>query len=273
VADRTLNRGTVAWALGRALRLAVATCVVALLLATTLSGAAAERFATTAYLAAIFAAAALALGRFLPAPARVERRTPSSPFPAFLGYTGLVVLFLSVAAGFVSQPGAEAVALAAGAALVVIAVLVRSGALREFNAALARGGVTVAGSRYAVAIALSAFAIGALVGAYNAEGIVTFGYRFAVIATLFVAATLLTPTSAGVFAKTTYVRTIDALDRLARNFVFERTASVAAIVTVAGFVAAAVIPWPFGEAFAVLGYVGAVATALSLILGCRRLRS
>jgi hypothetical protein len=268
-----LNRGTVAWALGRALRLSVAICVVALLLATTLSGAAAERFATVGYLAAIFAAAALALSRFLPAPARVERRSPTPPFPAFLGYAGLVVLFLSVAAGFVSQPGAEVVALAAGAALVVLAILVRSGTLAEFNAALGRGGVTVAGSRYAIAIAVSAFAIGALVGAYNAESVVTFGYRLAVIATLFVAATLLTPTSAGVFAKATYGRTIGALDRLGRTLVFGRTASYAATVTVAGFIAAAVIPWPFGKAFAVIAYVGAVATALSLILECRRLRS
>lgn len=268
-----MNRVTVAWALGRALRLAIATCVIALLLATTLSGAAAERFATTAYLAAIFAAVALALGRFLPAPVRVDRGPASSPFPAFLGYAGLVVLFLSVAAGFVSQPGAEGVALAAGAALVALAVLIRCGALARFNAALQSGGVLVAGSRYAVAIAVGALAIGALVGGYAAEGVVTFGYRLAVIGTLFVAASLLAPTRAGIFARATYARTIGALDRLARSLVFERTASYAAMVAVAGFIAAAVIPSPFGEPFVVIGYYGAVAAALSLIMECRRLRS
>ena len=166
---RALNRATFAWAVGRALHFAIGTCVVALILATTLSGAASERFATTAYLAAIFAAAALAVGRFLP---KTEPEVPAiaaPAFPAFLGNSVAVIIFVSIVAALVSAPAAEGFALAGSAALVVIAVLNRRGVLAAFNAALTRGGPVVAASRYAVLIAVCALAIGSLLGGSNAE--------------------------------------------------------------------------------------------------------
>ena len=269
----SLNRATFAWALGRALRLAIGTSVLALILATTLSGTTAERLATTAYLAAIFAAAALAIGRFLPTGEPDESAVASRAFPTFLIYSIGVVILLSVVAGLVSQPGAEGFALAAGAMLVVVAMLGRCGAITAFSAALTRGGIIAAGSRYAVLVAVCALAIGALVGGYTADTIVTFAFQVAVAATLLIAASLLTPTKAGVFVQKTYARTIATLDRLARSFVFERTASYAAIVAIAAIVPATFLPAAHAEPFAIAAYTAAFAAAFGVAMECRRLRS
>lgn len=270
---RSVNRATFAWAVSRALRLAIGTCVVALILSTTLSGSAAERFATSAYLAAIFAAVALAIGRFLPS-AGSEAPTVTAPaFPAFLTAAAAVVFFVSVIAGLVAQPGAEVFVLVACAALVVFAVLWRCGTIAAFNAALTRGGIVVAASRYAVLVAVCALAIGALLGGYTAETMVTFAFQAAVAATLLIAASLLTPTKAGNFVQKAYVHTIAALDRLTRAFVFERTASYAAIVAIAAIVPASILPEPYREPFAIAAYAAAFAAAFGVAMECRRLRS
>lgn len=268
----SLNRATFAWAVRRALRLAIGTCVLGLILATTLSGPAAERFATAAYLGGIFAAVALAIGRFLPSGVPEESARAFPPFPAFLSYSIGVVFFLSVVAGLVSEPGAEGFALAACALLVVVAVLARCGAITAFNAALTRGGVVAAALRYAVLVAVCALAIGALVGGYTADTIATFAFQVAVAATLLIAALLLTPTKAGIFVQKTYVRTIAMLDRLARSFVFERTASYAVIVAIAAIVPASFLPAGHGEPFAIAAYAAAVAAAFGVAMECRRLR-
>ena len=269
----SLNRATFAWAVGRALRLSIGTCVVALVLATTLSGAAGERFATAAYLAAIFAAAALAVGRFLPKTDSEESRSAVAAFPAFLGNSIAVIIFVSIIAAFVSQPGAEAFALAACAVLVVVAVLRRRGVTAAFNAALTRGGTIAAATRYAVLITVCALAIGSLLGGYTAETVVTFAFRVAVVATLLIATSLVMPTKAGILLQNAYARTIRAMDRLTRAFVFERTASYAAIVAVAAIVPATFLPPGYTEPFAIVAYAAAVAAALGVAMECRRLRS
>lgn len=268
-----MNRATFAWAVGRALRLSIGTCIVALILATTLAGAAGERFATAAYLAAIFAAAALAIGRFLPK-SDAEVSTSAAPaFPAFLGNSVAVIIFVSIVAALVSQPGAEAFALAAFAVLVVVAVLRRRGVTAAFNTALMRGDPIVAASRYAVLITVCALAIGSLLGGYTGEMVVIFAFRVAVIATLLIAISLVMPTKAGILLQNAYARTIRALDRLTRAFVFERTASYAAIVAVAAIVPATFLPAGYTEPFAIVAYAAAVAAALGVVMECRRLRS
>jgi hypothetical protein len=254
-------------------RLAVGTCVVALILATTLSGDGAERLATVAYLAAIFAAVALAIGRFLPSAAPKESAIAAPAFPAFLSNSFVVLVFVSVAALLVSQPGAEVFLLAGCALLVVVAVLLRCGALAAFSTTLTRGGLIVAASRFAVLLAVCALALGAVLGGYAAETIVTFGFRVAVAATLLVAASLLTPTKAGIFVHWAYIRTLAVLDRLTRAFVFERTASYAAIVAVAAIVPATFLPAAYREPFAIAAYAAALAAAFGVAMECRRLRS
>lgn len=270
---RPLSRSVLAWALGRALRFAIGTCVVALLLATTLSGEAAERFATTAYLAAIFAALALALQRFLPRTGAEERSAASAAFPAFLSYSIGVVIFLSIVATLASQPGAEVLALVVAFALVLVAVLVRCGTIAALNVTLTRGGRIVAASRYAVVAVVGALALAALLGGDAAESIVRFAFRLTIVATLLIAASLLAPTNAGAWLQKSYAQTVERLDRFAPAFVFERTASYAAIVAVAAMIQASLLPPPFAEPFAITAYVAAAAAAFGVAMECRRLRS
>jgi hypothetical protein len=266
----SLTRSVLAWVLNRGLRLAIGTCVLALLLATTLSGAAAERFATVAYLTAIFAAFVLALGRFFPAGAE-ERRAPSHAFPVFLGYSLGVVVLLSVTAVLVSQPGAEAVALLAAVALMGTLVLVRCGTLAALNAVLVRGGFLVAVSRYAALAIVVTLAFAAALGS-DADSSAAFAFRLTIVATMAIAASLLAPTGAGLWAQKRYRQTIEELDRLTRDFVFERTAIYGAIVAVAAMVAAALLQQPYGEDFAIVAYLAAAAAAFGVAMECRRLR-
>jgi hypothetical protein len=261
------------WALARALRFAIGTCVVALVLATTLSGETAERFATTAYLAAIVAAIALAAGRFLPV-AAPEKASVSVPvFPKFLAYSTSLAIFLSLAAALVSQPGAEAIAIVACFALVFLAVLVRCGAMAAFNARLVRGGSIVAALRYSVVFGISALAIAALAPSDAVDGITKFAYRLMIFATLVLCISLIAPTRAGLWVQRSSVQTLAWLDKLADALVFERTVSYCAIVAIAAIAVASVLPAPFAEPFAIAAYSATACAAVGVAMECRRLRS
>jgi hypothetical protein len=258
--------------LGSGLRFAVGTCVVALLLATTLSGSAAERFATTAYLSAIVAAIALAAGRFLPPPDVNESR--SRPvFPTFLGYSIGIVVALSVVAALVSRPGAELVALIIAMLLTFIAVLVRAGTVGAFSQALASGGTLSAARRYVVLAVAGLLAIAALAGSDVAEGVVVFAYRLAIVATVLFAASLLGPTHVGTSVERGRRRFVAWLDELAHALVFERMATYAAIAAIAAIIPASLLPAPFSEPFAATAWVAAAVAAFGVALECRRLRS
>jgi peptidoglycan/LPS O-acetylase OafA/YrhL len=132
MADRrceALTKPAISWALRRAIRFAIATCVVALLLAAYLSGADAERFATTAYLAAFFAAVALGIEHFLVEADRPEQRSSSIPtFPTILGWAAGILVSVCVVAALVSNPFGAILAIVAGFALVLFAALARNGA-------------------------------------------------------------------------------------------------------------------------------------------------
>jgi hypothetical protein len=262
-----------AWALTRALRFAIGTCVVALILATTLSGETAERFATTAYLAAIVAAVALAAGRFLPVASQESAAVPVPVFPKFLAYSTGLAFFLSLAAALVSQPGAEALAIIACFALVFLAVLVRCGTMAAFNTRLVRGGFIEAAIRYAVLFGISALAIAGLVPSDAVDSLTKFAYRLMILATLLLCVSLIAPTRAGLWVQRSSVRTVAWLDQLADAFVFERTVSYAAIVAVAAIALASLLPAPFAEPFAIAAYTAAVCAAVGVAMECRRLRS
>jgi hypothetical protein len=267
-----LKRSALAWALGRALRLAIGSGVVALILATTFAGAVAERLATAAYLAAIFAAIALVAQRFLTE--SQEPRTQSAPpFPSFLGYSVSVAILLSAAATLASQPGAEVVLVAACVALVVIAVLVRAGAFAALNVALARGSVLAAATRYAVVAGAGVLVLTALLPADSADGTALLAYRITVIATLLIGASLVAPTRVGGWVVRNGKGFVRELDRLAQALVFERTASFGAILTIALIVPASLMPAPFAEPFVIAAYLAAAVAAFGLAMECRRLRS
>lgn len=265
-----MSRSVLAWALSRALRLAIGTCVVGLLLATTLSGDAAERFATAAYLAAIFAAFTLVLGRFFPYGAE-ERRVVSAVFPAFLSYSLGVVIFLSAMALLVSDPRTELLVLIVAVALIGTAVLIQSGTVSAFNAVLARGGFLVAISRYAAITLVAALVLAATFG--GGDVLVGFAFRLTILATLAIGLSLFATTTAGLWVRRRYVQTLEELDRLSRAFVFERTAIYAAVVAVTAMIAAGVLPQAWAQAFGIVAYVAAVAAAFGVAMECRRLRS
>jgi hypothetical protein len=267
-----LNLSGIAWALGGALRLAIATAVIALVLATTLSGEGAERLATTAYLAGIFAAIALAIQRFLPAAADEPRAISAHAFPAFLAFFFGVAVFLGAGTALVSQPGAEALVFVGCFGLVVLAVLVRSGTVAAANATLVRGGVTVAATRYAAVIGVCALAFAALLPSDPAESVANIAYRLMIAATVFVAASLIAPTRLGLFVQRYYARLFRLLDRLAHEFVFERTASYAAVVGVALLIPASLLPGRYAEPFVIVAFGAAVAATFGVAMECRRLR-
>lgn len=260
-----MTRSIVHWALGRALRFAVGTCVIALILATTLAGDGAERFATTAYLAAIFAALALAVQRAIPIPDEAaEPLASAAPFPTFLAYAVGIAVLLTVVSSLVSLPGAESFALVVAIALVVASALTRSGTLAEFHAALVRGGLLVAASRYAIAVGVLALLVATFAGDEASESIVKIAYRLFLLATLFVAASLVAQTSAGEWFRARWLRTIAF---------FDRGILVAASAAAAAMVAAGILPAPYSEPFAIAAYASAACAAVGVAMECRGLRS
>ncbi len=148
---RPLN-AALAWALRGALRVALGSCIVALVLAMTSSGETAERFATAAYLTAIFAGVGLVVQRFLPAVASEPESSFSPTFPSFFGYSIGIAIFLTVVAAAASQPGVEILAFIACVASIAVAVLVRVGTIAAPT--------IVACASFAAAAALIAASVG-----------------------------------------------------------------------------------------------------------------
>ncbi len=252
------------WALGRAVRFAIGTCVVALILATTLSGEAAERFATTAYLAAIVAAIALIALRIAPEAPAESPAVAAPPFPTFLAYATGIVIFVSIVAALVSQPGAEALTILLCFIAVGTAVLTRSGAFASLHSVLLRGGPLVGASRYAALVAVAALGLAAVAGGDVAEILVWAVYRLMLFAALFIAASLLVPTSTGDWMRAVWLR-VTALH--------DRGTLLAALTAVAAMICASLVPAPFSEPFAVAAYAAALGAAVGIAIECRRLRS
>lgn len=267
---KALNRSALSWAVTQLLRFAVGTCVLSLVLATTLSGDGAERFATTAYLAAIAAASALVLRRVLPGDER-RQAALSAPFPVFFGYSVGLVVLLSIVAMLVSNPGGEVLAFAACAALLVAGVLVRRGLLVALQTAMVRGGTLVATARYAVLACVLTFAIAAIVGESAADGLYQAMYAVMIAAALFLCATLISRTRAGAGIAKGYVHA--AAWTAAHPIVFKRSAIYGAATAAAAMLPAAVLPSAYGEPFAILAYAAVVATSVAVAMECRRLHS
>jgi hypothetical protein len=267
--EESLKSSNVAWVLGHALRLAAGTAVIALIFATTLQGEGAERLATTAYLAALFAAIALVIQRFLP-PAQPLPVT--NAFPTFFAFVVTVVLLVSLAAMLVSDPGAETVLIAACFGIVALAVFRRNGGFVALNAVLLRGGRTEGAARYAIAIAIFALLLAALLPSDLAGSAAKIAYRLMILAALFLAALLIARTPAGLFLKQRFEQFQAQFDRLARALVFERTASKAAVVAAAVLIPASLLPTAYAEPLAVAAYLAAAVAMVCIAVECRRLR-
>src|SRR6516162_6311332 len=148
--DTAAGLSAYVWALERGLRFAAATAVVALAASTLFSGADAERFATTAYLAAIVAALALMLRWFVREvhPPQGER---GPLFPAILTFVLWLAFFIGAGITLDSQPGAALPTIVAAFGLIAIAALVRGGALLKLCTKLSGGDRLSAVTRFAAA--------------------------------------------------------------------------------------------------------------------------
>lgn len=275
--DQAVKPSLIGWALRGAVGFAIVTCVVALLLAACLSGDASERFATTAYLAAVFAAVALAITQFVPGTDRQEQPAlPMPAFPTFLRYALGIVVFVSVVAALVSQPGGEALALAAGFGLVILAALARRGTFVPLNARLAaalRPRSLRVVATHGLAASFGALVMASLLPDDATAIAAAFGYRLFFISALLLSWSLLAPTSAGTSVRQNYARAIGYLDRLARELLFGRLATYAAALAAAALVAASLLGGPFAEPLATVGYLAGVACAIGVAMECRRLRA
>jgi hypothetical protein len=274
--DKAVKPSLVSWALRGAVGFAIVTCVVALLLAAYLSGEASERFATTAYLAAVFAAVALAITQFVPGTDRQERPARSMPaFPTLLGSALGVLVFVSVVAALVSQPGGELIALVVGFGLVVLAALARRGTFGPLNARLAalRPRSLRVAATHGLAASFGALAVAPLLPDDAAGIAAAFGYRLFFVAALLLLWSLLAPTNAGAFARERYARAIGYVDRLARDLLFERLATYASALAAVAFVTASLLRGAFAEPLATIGYLASIACAIGVAMECRRLRA
>ncbi len=259
------------WALGRALEYAAATAVVGLVAATVFTGSESERLATTAYVAAIVAAAILALKWFLPkAPQRApEARFRGPLFPAFFAFAVAVLALLTLVGALVAQPGAEILAVLFCFGLIGLAALVRGGAPRLAHAKLLSGGRLPATTRYAVVVATAALAATALFSSSGLDGPAKLAYIALVVAAVAVGASLLGQTGAGAFVAAKYARSVELFRTPRGAYVFARTREYAIASAVVALLLAAVLPGIYAERFASTAYVAALFAAFAIAANWR----
>jgi hypothetical protein len=252
------------WAVGRALAYAIATAIAAILIAALVSGADAERFATTAYVAALAAALLLAIKWFLPeAPAGAFSRARGPVFPAAFSFASGVGALLMLGAAFASQPGSEVLAVAACFGLVAAATLARGGAIAAVNAKLLHGDRLSVATRYSVVAAVVALAARAVLSSGN-EGFARLAYAAAVIATVGIAGSLIAPTPAGAALRRGFAIASSALLARQSARIFARTAQYAVATAVAGLILASLVPEPFAERFTTTAYLATLFAALGI---------
>ena len=249
--------------LGRATGYAVATCVVALALSAMLSGSDAERFATTAYLAATFAALAMALRWVLPAAEPPQRaRAAQPPFPRAFKFTVAVASLVACGALLVSDPGSEGIAIAAFFVLVGVVALVKAGVVAGVITTLASGGRLAAARRYAAIVGGCALVTAAMLAPQNSESYARGGYVLAVVGAFSVAASLFLASRDRLRAKVVGMAAL--LTTPASAAVFAATATYAAATAALALMLAALLPGPDAERFATTGYIAVVFAAAAL---------
>lgn len=266
----TLNRLAFAWALGGAARYAILTAVAALGLAIFLPDPGAERFATTAYLAAIFAAVALIFKRFSPETGYLPERRAVQSFPAALGFALALVILLTAGAGFVTDPQAEIALFVYCFAAVGIAAISRGGALVWIHGKLARGGALAAGMRYAAAAAAAALVLSALLPPGVAELFAMIAFGAALTAALLLTWSLAVSLPLGDAVRGSWRNGSDTFAHLSSDLVFARVINAAALVLIASIAMASLLHRPYAEPFATVAYLAAIFATVGIGMECRR---
>jgi hypothetical protein len=268
----TVRDSAFAWALDRALYLAVATGVLALLFSTLVPDTDAERYATVAYLAAIFAAIVLSirLGTSRLAQDCASRRPPklSIPsFPATLGLTAGVIILLTAATAFASNPGAEVQLIVLCLVAVGVAAMGRAGAFARWGSGLRQGGPLATATRYAGVVTLVALALAALLPIEVADFFAKLGYAAACVATVGFFALVFAPRPGGIWVRRTYAAGLET----SGSAIFQPVIRYAAIALVTAFFIASLLPRWLAEPFAVIGYLAAAVATICLGAECRRM--
>jgi hypothetical protein len=271
VPHATTVKGALAWALAGAVRFAVATAVVALVLSTFVQGTDAERFASTAYLALTFAAILLIAKWFVPA-ARDERpaslRIPTLPvlLASLLGLGAI----LAAGAGLVADPSAEVRALAYCLAAVGVAAVGRAGVFTRLRATLARGDRLEATIRYATLFSVVALLFAAQLPQQIGDVIAAFAYGGGLVAAVALAFALVAPTPLGSHIRNACGEGLRTIEGLSSDLVFARMIDVSVVTMVASIAVASLFRPPYSEPFAMVAYASALFAALGVGMESRR---
>jgi hypothetical protein len=267
----TLKGSALAWALAGALRWAIATAIVALLLAASLPDTDAERFATTAYLAGIFAAIVLAV-KWLACGDLVEvpRRFVIPTFPNALGFSLGIVVLLVAGSGLADDPGGEVRLILYCLIAVAGATVARAGAFGWLHARIREGGWVASARRYCALGAIAALVLSALLESWVAEFFAVLAYVSAASAMLLSASALFAAAPLGGLIRQRLAAARATVDQLSNDSLFARLIEWATLATVASLVMAALLRRPYSEPFAAIAYVAAVFATVGIAMECRR---
>ncbi|HEY2476390.1 MAG TPA: hypothetical protein VGI19_16540 [Candidatus Cybelea sp.] len=269
-----MNRAALAWALSGAVRYAIATALVALLLTVLLPDVSAERFATTAYLALIFAAIIVAVKWAVFGGVAEGLTRPVVPtFPSVLGFLVGLVIVLMTCAAFVSDPGAELKLIGYCLAAVAIAAFGRARALEWLGAKLSAGGPVAATTRYSAVIGAIALLLSALLPAGIAELLTIIAYGAALVAASTLAWHLAAPAPVRDLILQVWADVSRIVGQFSSEAFCERVITTSLIVLTAAVVMASVLRRPFSEPFATVAYVAAISAAVGVALECLRRRT
>ena len=251
------------WALGRAIRYAIATAVFALLLTAFLSGAGAERLASTAYVALIFTVLALVVQRLLPsAKSTGSAAARPPPFAASLTFLLVVGGLVTAGAALVSEPAAEGAAILACFALIGAISFVRSGGAAVFHARVVRSGALSATKTYAALAIVVGLLLAAILPSAG-ESFVKLAYFALVLAALAVGIALGADKPATLRIRARFASGVSLLRSPAGAWVFGRTATYAIVTAIASIVATTFLPHPYAERFATTAYIATILAALA----------
>lgn len=254
--------------LERAIGYAVAVLVASFVLAALLSDVDAERFATTAYLAAVAIALALAVRTILPArEMRIAKSLP--PFPAILAYSATTIVLVGIGAAFVADPGAEATIFTGFALLIALLGFIRSGAAARVFGWLVRGGVLSGTINCAALLLVVAIAGAAWATPENAEAPAKLAYAAGLALLAALTVSQFAATRFGRDLRAAAARTGALLVSPASAAVFATAARYSAATFVVSVLLALVSSEPTAERFATVAYIAALFAAGTAVMTWR----
>lgn len=269
---RTLKREALAWALTGAIRYAIAIALLAIFLAVLTPDPGGERFATTAYLAAIFVAIVVGTKWLVFRGAGDGLRRPAVTFPRVLGFTTGLLGLLAIVSALVAEPGAESALILYCLAAVALAAVGRAGAFAWIHAKLAGGDRALATIRYSAIVAALALLMNALLASAISEFLSTIAYAAALVGATTLGWRLAAPTALGALVKESWAESSAVVTQLSSDLAFARLINASVIAIAASILMASLLRRPFSEPFAIVAYLGGVFATVGVGMECWRRR-